>query len=167
MVQRETFNSRLRRLLNDRRMEPKELARLTGMSASYIRVLLSDVDRHPSIKTAEKIADALEVSVGELTGGDEEAQRLRELRLAAETFERATQANEEVRRTVYADRGLIWEVEAPSLESKPHIPPPTVTPSDYYRELWLRGRKDLSPERVAELEEEVAELLKEADQEDE
>lgn len=166
MVQRETFNSRLRRLLNDRRMEPKELARLTGLSASYIRVLLSDVDRHPSIKTAEKIADALEVSVGELTGGDEEAQRLRELRLAAERFERATQANEEVR-TVYADRTLRWNVEPPSLENTPHIPTPTVTPTyEFLREFWLLSRTK-EPQRAAALEAEIVESLEGADQENE
>ena len=40
-------------------MEPKELATRSGLSASYIRVLLSSADRRPSIASAEAIADAL------------------------------------------------------------------------------------------------------------
>ncbi len=106
----EPFNRRLRRLMRDRGLESKELASLSGLSPSYIRVLLSESGRTPSMNKVTDIASALKVSVGELVGGDEEAARLRELREQAEAYEAARLAYQIQRNAPDLFYGLIYRI---------------------------------------------------------
>jgi len=94
------FQQRLRALVEDRKMPPKEVARRSGLSANYIRVLMSNTQeaREPSLSATQRIATALGVSVEELIGDDSEAQRQRELRQAKEAYEAGIAAQERIGR---------------------------------------------------------------------
>jgi len=62
-----TFGNRLENIMKKQRITAKELALKAGISATWISYLVND-KRQASDIVAEKLADALEVPVGHLTG---------------------------------------------------------------------------------------------------
>src|SRR5882762_2180942 len=64
-------NQRVKAIRLHRRLESRELARLAGLSAGEISHIERKM-RTPKIDTAEKIAGALDVTIGFLLGQDED-----------------------------------------------------------------------------------------------
>ena len=62
----ETFGERLRRLRTQRTLSLDDLAGRTGISKAYLWRLETNPDVNPSVDVAQKIATALEVTIGAL-----------------------------------------------------------------------------------------------------
>lgn len=73
--QKSRANNRLREILLERGISQRELSRMSGVTQPHISVLLSGERRAPGVRTALKIAKALDVSVEEIWGDAIHAER--------------------------------------------------------------------------------------------
>lgn len=63
-----TFGERLRRLRKEKRLTQAELGKKAGSDGAYISKLEND-DPSPGLPMIQRLADALDVHISELTGG--------------------------------------------------------------------------------------------------
>ena len=87
----ETFGERLRKLRTQRGLSLDELAAKTGLSKAYLWRLETNPDVNPSIEVAQRLAAALEVTIGALvaessTGEDGDAKIPPTLKQAQKAF---------------------------------------------------------------------------------
>lgn len=66
-----TFQDRLNRVLNERNMKQVDLCRASGLSSAQVTHLVNGRTKDPTLHTAIKIADALNVSLDYLAGREE------------------------------------------------------------------------------------------------
>lgn len=66
-----SFTERLNHVLNEKGMKQADLCRATGLSSAQVTHLVTGRTKDPTLPTAVKIADALDVSLDYLAGGNE------------------------------------------------------------------------------------------------
>lgn len=64
------FAERLNEILEKREMKQADLCRLSGLSSAQVTYLISGRTKDPSLTTATKVANALDVSLDYLAGRD-------------------------------------------------------------------------------------------------
>lgn len=59
------IGSRIKEIREEKKLGINELARLSGVNASYLSALERNVKTNPSVNTLEKLAKAMDISIGE------------------------------------------------------------------------------------------------------